>query len=190
MTRIRGYDERVPLDRARSRPLGLALLLAAAACGPEPAVLPPRGIYRVETVLLDNTCDPRFDREHPDEDLVNVTPEAVAVPIVGSPSVNSECENCVILFSHEHWVVERDPDTGHYLRQGDWFTYRGCEHRKTIDAQITGDDSLRAVVTEDWREGDACPWTGVAPSGCTVVREYTYTLVEPCDDCDPHRRDD
>ena len=71
-----------------------------------------------------------------------------------------------------------------YTSEANWFGFQGCDHRLGLEVEITGDDTLRAIITDNWRDAGTCPWAGSSPGGCTVTREYTYTLVEPCDDCD------
>lgn len=74
--------------------------------------------------------------------------------------------------------VARDAQTGEYARE--WLP-SGCRGTERIEVEPVDGETVRSRITSDWQDDGSCAWAG---KGCTVVREYTYELVEPCDDCE------
>ncbi|MCY1005648.1 hypothetical protein OV079_08720 [Nannocystis pusilla] len=74
--------------------------------------------------------------------------------------------------------VNLDPEAGGYALE---WQGSGCLQSERIEVEPVDGESVRSRITDDWRDDGNCAWAG---EGCTVVREYTYELVEPCDDCE------
>ena len=155
-----------------------ALLLPSSSCGPEVEQLPPSGIYRVTAVTLDNDCHPKLDDDYSGKEVVEVTAEWIKVPFVDFLAISETCEECVALAGYLFMQVNRDPETGAYA--DDW---QGgtCARSSRVEVEPVDGETVRNRITEEWRDDGTCAWAG---EGCTVVREYTYELVEPCDDCE------
>lgn len=155
-----------------------ALLLVSPGCGPENEALPPSGIYRMTAVTLENDCHPKLDDDHIGEEVVHVTPEWIKVPHVDFLGISETCEACVALASYGFTQVNREPEAGEYAFE---WQRSGCLERERIEVEPVDGETVRSRITDDWRDDGSCAWAG---EGCTVVREYTYELVEPCDDCE------
>ncbi|WP_434427669.1 hypothetical protein [Nannocystis pusilla] len=155
-----------------------ALLLASPGCGPESEPLPPSGIYRMTAVTLANDCHPKLDDDYTGEEVVHVEPESISVPSVDFLGISETCEACVALAGYRFMPVKLDAESGEYHAE---VLGGGCLERERIEVEPVDGDTVRSRISADWRDDGSCAWAG---EGCTVVREYTYELVEPCDDCE------
>ncbi|MCY0993275.1 hypothetical protein OV203_39420 [Nannocystis sp. ILAH1] len=155
-----------------------ALLLVAPGCGPESEALPPSGIYRMTAVTLENDCHPKLDDDYTGEEVVHVTPEWIKVPHVDFLGISETCEACVALAGYRFMQVKFDPEAGEYASE---VQGGGCMQNERVEVETVDGETVRSRLTADWRDDGSCAWAG---EGCTVVREYTYELVEPCDDCE------
>ncbi|WAS99433.1 hypothetical protein [Nannocystis punicea] len=147
-----------------------ALLLASPGCGPEIEQLPPSGIYRMTAVTLANDCHPTLDDDHMGEEVVQVTAEWIKVPHVDPLGLS--------LASYAFTQVNRDPEAGEYAHE---WPGSGCRRLERLEVEPVDADTVRSRITDEWRDDGSCAWAGEA---CTVVRDYTYELVEACDDCE------
>ncbi|WP_096332861.1 hypothetical protein [Nannocystis exedens] len=163
---------------ARSALACATLLLVSPGCGPESEPLPPSGIYRMTAVTLENDCHPKLDDDHTGEEVVHVTPDWIKVPHVVYFGISDACEACVALTGYMFTQVRFDPEADEYALE---WRGSGCIQRQRIEVEPVDGETVRSRITNDWRDDGSCAWAG---EGCTVVREYTYELVEPCDDCE------
>lgn len=155
-----------------------ALLLVSPGCGPESEALPPSGVYRMTAVTLENDCHPKLDDDHTGVEVVRVEPGSISVPNVDFLGISETCEPCVALASYRFMSVKLDPEAGGYHAE---VQGGGCMQHERIEVEPVDGETVRSRITNDWRDDGSCAWAG---AGCTVVREYTYELVEPCDDCE------
>lgn len=163
---------------------GVFAALGSVACGPEVETLPPTGVYQFEAETIENACDPRLDDDSRGEELVVVSAEELRVASFDYLGVDNDCESCVASTSWVHFKTIPGMDGLYVEHEPLSRTSKGCEHRQTIEVEITGEDSLLARMTSTWRDVGGCEVAGATAEGCVVVREYTHTLVEPCDDCE------
>ena len=162
-------------------------LLALGACGPEAHQLPPSGRYQVEAITVENGCDPWLDDDLSGEVEVKVADDEIQAwhsDHLGVPF--EDCDGCGPLTVASGPLARLDAETGLYTSQQDWRPSGECRTRQNREIEVLDARTLQARITDEWAadDGSDCPWEFATPEGCTVVREYTYTLIEACDDCD------
>lgn len=167
---------------ARTYLAPLAVLLSA--CGPEAEVVPRSGIYDVTSEIVTNDCTRAFDDTQPMDALV-VEDEQLRLGFADFVFPNSSGW----AGSRVYVLVERDPEGEGFVAPPDndffdWFEFKGCRYRRGIAVDVLAGDATRSRVTYEWMDAGACAWLDAPQTGCTMVREYTYTLREACDECD------
>lgn len=161
--------------------VGIAL---AGSCGPEAAVEPLTGVYDIAVENLENSCDPRLDDRAEGPDATRFADGRLTIGYRGFLHLAVECPDCVAITSWGYPQMTRDPETGWFVRARGAPTDRGgCLHGSpALVAEVLDAETVRARITDEWTNTGGCAWLAERP-GCTTVREYTYTLVEACDDC-------
>lgn len=168
-------------------PIGLVIVVVMlAACGPESMALPPTGVYRFEVATLENECDPHLDEQWTSEEIVEVAADGSTITVPASYAVGYpvDCEECVALAHWNENVTRPAADGSGYVssaRDAETRDDGRCLHSEFFEVEVVDEQRLKARITSEWRESNGCPWRGATVEGCTVVREYTYELIEPCD---------
>jgi hypothetical protein len=163
----------------------LAVLLSA--CGPEAEVVPRSGVYDVTSEIVANDCTRAFD-DTQSMDAIVFEDEQLRLGFADFLFPNSAVG---WLGSRVYPLVERAPDGEGFVAPPDesffdWFELRGCRYRRGITVDALAGDVIRSSVTYEWTDAGACTWLDAPQTGCTMVREYTYTLREACAGCDFH----
>lgn len=163
------------------------LVVLLASCGPEEGVTLRAGVYDVSNETATNDCSQTFlDTLTMDGVLFADDRLTISFPDFPSRSgLGSGWGSNTRVYPN----LVRDPESGSFVPEpghtffNNWNEYRGCRLRRDITAELPADDVIRARVTYEWEDAGACEWLSGSQLGCKLVREYTYTLREACEDC-------
>lgn len=165
----------------------VAVVGVVGSCGPEAAVVPRSGVYDVTIETLENDCDPppaeprapSFDMF---PDAVRFAEDGLTIGVQDRLTL-AACEGCAPQLSWMYPRLALDAETGRYSQPLSEPSERdGCLNvTPTVVAEVLDEGTVRARVTEQWVDAGGC--AGLSGERCTTVHEYTYGLLEACDDC-------